>query len=75
MVYAVQRFFTDGETAGNEDAIRFFIARTGSIHIHSASFLSGYGFLNADSIPKINLNLFDSIFQKARHLSDERCVI
>lgn len=72
MVYAVQRFFAVGEAAGNEDAVRFFIAKTGSIRTHSASFLSGYGFLSADSIPKLNINLFDSVFQKARQLSNEK---
>lgn len=72
MVYAVQRFFADGEATGNEDAVRFFIAKTGGIQTNSASFLSGYGFLSADSIPKLNTNLLDSVFQKARQFSDEK---
>ena len=72
MVCAVQRFFADSEVVGNEDSIRFFISKVGSTQIRSASFFSGYGFLSADSIPKQNINLFDSVFQKARHLSDEK---
>ena len=72
MVYAVQRFFADGEATGNEDAVRFFITKSGGIQTNSASFLSGYGFLNADSIPKLNTNLLDSVFQKARQFSDEK---
>lgn len=72
IVSAVQRFFTVGEAAGNEDAVSFFIAKTSKIQTRSASFLSGYGFLSADSIPKLNFNVFNSIFQNARQLSDEK---
>lgn len=72
MVSAVQHFFTDGEVADSEDAIRFFIAKCGSVQIHSASFFSGYGFLSADSIPKLNIQQLNSVFNKARQLSDEK---
>lgn len=72
MVCAVQRFFTEGVVADSEDAIRFFITKTGSVQIHSVSFFSGYGFLNGDSIPKLNIDLFDSVFQKAKQLSDAK---
>lgn len=57
-------FFTNGEIVDSEDAIRLFIAKTGSVQIRSASFFSGYGFLSADSIPMLNINLSDSVFGK-----------
>lgn len=72
MVSAVQKFFIYGEISDNEKLIHFFIKRVGSIRIHSASFFSGYGFLNADNFPKLNIELFNPVFQKARRISDEK---
>ncbi len=72
MVSGVQHFFTNGEIVDSEDAIRLFIAKTGSVQIRSASFFSSYGFLSADSIPMLNINLSDSVFRKARQISGEK---